>query len=97
MAVGVKIVFCVVFCRSMIVLFLLAIVLPALAHGDLQTFLALFLKQKRVCNFTWLDHKHVKKTRVQFSIGFNLVKKKHVCNFTLSLGPMIVTGQCEIN
>ena len=28
------IVFCVVFCRSVIVLFLLAIVLPALALGD---------------------------------------------------------------
>ena len=31
------IVFCVVFCRSVIVLFLLAIVLPALALGDLKT------------------------------------------------------------
>jgi len=45
-AVGEKIVFCVVFCRSVIVLFLLAIVLPALALGDLKTLLALFLKQK---------------------------------------------------
>jgi hypothetical protein len=43
------------FCRSMIVLFLLAIVLPALALGDLKTLLALFLKQKRVRTFTWLD------------------------------------------
>ena len=42
------IVFCVVFCRSVIVLFLLAIALPALALGDLKTLLALFLKQKRV-------------------------------------------------
>jgi hypothetical protein len=45
---GEMIVFCVVFCRSVIVLFLLAIVLPALALGDLKTLLALFLKQKRV-------------------------------------------------
>ena len=69
------IVFCVVFCRSVIVLFLLAIVLPALALGDLQTLLALFLKQKRVRKFTWLDPRlySVKKIRVQFSIGFNLV------------------------
>ena len=44
------IVFCVVFCRSVIVLFLFAIVLPALALGDLKTLLALFLKQKRVRN-----------------------------------------------
>ena len=65
------IVFCVVFCRSVIVLFLLAIVLPALALGDLKTRLALFLKQKRVRKFTWLYS--VKKIRVQFSIGFNLV------------------------
>jgi hypothetical protein len=42
------IVFCVVFCRSVIVLFLLAIALPALVLGDLKTLLALFLKQKRV-------------------------------------------------
>ena len=49
------IVFCVVFCRSVIVLFLLAIVLPALALGDLKTLLALFLKQKRVRKFTWLN------------------------------------------
>ena len=48
--VGENIVFCVVFCRSMFVLFRLAIVLPA--FGDLQTLLALFLKEKRVCNFT---------------------------------------------
>ena len=69
------IVFCLVFCRSVIVLFLLAIVLPALALGDLKTLLALFLKQKRVRKFTWLDPRlySVKKIRVQFSIGFNLV------------------------
>ena len=55
-AVGEMIVFCVVFCRSVIVLFLLAIVLPALALKtlDLKT-IALFLKQKRVRKFTWLD------------------------------------------
>jgi hypothetical protein len=35
-AVGEMIVFCVVFCRSVIVLFLLAIVLHALALGDLS-------------------------------------------------------------
>jgi hypothetical protein len=34
-----------------IVLFLLAIVLPALALGDLKTLLALFLKQKRAHKF----------------------------------------------
>jgi hypothetical protein len=45
------IVFCVVFCRSVIILFLLAIVLPALALGDLKTLLALFLKQKWVRTF----------------------------------------------
>ena len=50
------IVFCVVFCRSVIVVFLLAIVLPALALGDIKTLLALFLKQKRVCKYiSWLD------------------------------------------
>jgi hypothetical protein len=49
------IVFCVVFCRSVIVLFLLAIVLPVLALRDLKTLLALSLKQKRVHKFTWLD------------------------------------------
>ena len=64
------IVFCVVFCRSVIVLFLLAIVLPSLALGDLKTLLALFLKQKRVRKFTWLKTLYsVKKIRVQFSIG----------------------------
>ena len=47
------IVYCEVFCRSVIVLFLLAIVLPVL--GDLKTLLALFLKQKRVRKFTWLN------------------------------------------
>ena len=54
------IVFCVVFCRSVIVLFLLAIVLPALALvlAIVLPALALFLKQKRVCKFTWLDHRH---------------------------------------
>jgi hypothetical protein len=73
-AVGEMIVFCLVFCRSVIVLFLLAIVLPALALGDLKTLLALYLKQKRVRKFTWLDPIYsVKKIRVQFSIGFNLV------------------------
>jgi hypothetical protein len=68
------------FCRSVIVLFLLAIVLPALALGDRKTLLALFLKQKRVHKFTWLDPISVKKIRVQFSIRFNLVWK-FVCNF----------------
>ena len=69
------IVFCVVFCRSVIVLFLLAIVLPALAFGDLKTLLALFLKQKRVRKFTWLDHIQGEKNtctifnRVQFSLN----------------------------
>ena len=42
------IVFCVVFCRSVIVLFPLAIALHALALGDLKTLLALLFKQKRV-------------------------------------------------
>ena len=115
LAVREKIVFCVVFCRSMLVLFFkpIDIVLPALALEDLQTLLALFLNQKRVCNFTWLDPIQCeKKTRVQFSIGFNLVWKTRVqfyimpiwsktkyimCNFTLSLGPMIVIGHCEMN
>ena len=60
------IVFCVAFCRSVIVLFLLAIVLPVLALGDLKTLLALFLKQKRACKFTWLD---------------TIVWKKYVYNF----------------
>jgi len=71
-AVGEKIVFCVAFCRSMLVLFLLAIALPALALGDLQTVLALFFNQKRVCNFTWLDPMHCEKNtifnRVQCSL-----------------------------
>jgi hypothetical protein len=50
--------------------------------GDLKTLLALFLKQKRVRKFTWLDPRlySVKKIRVQFSIWFNLVWKL-VCNF----------------
>ena len=42
------IIFCVVFCRSVIVLFPLAIALPALALGDLKTLRALLFKQKRV-------------------------------------------------
>ena len=68
------IVFCVVFCRSVIVLFLLAIVLPVLALGDLKNLLALFLKQKRVRKFTWLDPMQCEKStctifnRVQFSL-----------------------------
>ena len=49
------IVFCVLFCRSVIVLFLLAIVLAALVLGDLKTLLTLFLKQKQLRKFTWLD------------------------------------------
>jgi hypothetical protein len=62
------------FCRSVIVLFLLAIVLPALALGDLKTLLALFLKQKRVRTFTWLDPIQWKKdtctifNQVQFNL-----------------------------
>ena len=57
------IVFCVVFCRSVIVLFLLAIVLPALSLGDLKT-----------RKFTWLDPIQCEKNtctisnRVQFSL-----------------------------
>ena len=68
------IVFCVVFCRSVIVLFLLATVLPALALGDHKTLLALFLKQKRVRKFTWLYPIQCEKNtcvifnRVQFSL-----------------------------
>ena len=68
------IVFCVVFCRSVIVLFLLAIVLPALALGDLKNLLALFFNQKRVRKFTWLDPIQCEKNtrtifnRVQFSL-----------------------------
>jgi hypothetical protein len=77
-AVGEIIVFCVVFCRSVIVLFLLAIVLPALALGDLKTLLALFLKQKPVRKFTWLDPIQCEKIRVQFSIGLNFSLKTHV-------------------
>ena len=45
--------------------------------------------EKRMCKFT-LDPNEVKNK-----------KTKHVCNFTLTLplalGPMIVTGHCEIN
>ena len=89
--------FCVVFCRSVIVLFLLAIVLPALALGDLKTLLALYLQQKRVRKFTWLDPIQCEKNtctifnRVQFSlktrVQFYVIRqqmkqKKLVCNFT---------------
>ena len=97
-AVGEMIVFCVMFCRSVIVLFLLAIVLPALALGDLKTLLALFLKQKWVHKFTWLDPIQCEKNTctifnlVQFSlktcVQFYVIrqqmkqKKKLVCNFT---------------
>ena len=68
------IVFCVVFCRSVIVFFLLAIVLPALALVDLKTRLAFFWKQKRVRKFTWVDPIQCEKirctifNRVQFSL-----------------------------
>jgi hypothetical protein len=68
------IVFYVVFCRSVIVLFLLAIVLPALALEDLKTLHALFLKQKRVRKSTWLNPIQCEKNtcaifnRVQFSL-----------------------------
>jgi hypothetical protein len=55
---GGMIVFRVVFCRSVIVLFLLAIALPAFALGVLTTLLVLFLKQKRVHKFTWLDQEN---------------------------------------
>jgi hypothetical protein len=57
-----------------IVLFLLAIALPALALGDLKTRLALFLKQKRVRKITWLDPMQCEKNtstisnRVQFNL-----------------------------
>jgi hypothetical protein len=73
------IVFCVVFCRSVIVLCLFAIVLPALAPGDLKTIPALFLKQRRVHKFTWLDPIQCGKntctifSRVQFSHSFPVV------------------------
>jgi hypothetical protein len=78
---GEMIVFCVVFCRSVIVLFLLAIVLPALALGDLKTLLALFLKQKRVRKCTWLAPIQCEKNtctifnRVQFK-SFKIPKRK---------------------
>ena len=58
----------------MIVIFLLAIVLPTLALGDLKTLLALFLKQKRVRKFTLLDLIQCEKNtctifnQVQFSL-----------------------------
>ena len=73
-AVGGMIVFCVVFCWSVIAIFLLAIVLPVLALGDLKTLLALFLKQKQIRKFTWLDPIQCEKNtctnfnRVQFSL-----------------------------
>ena len=86
------IVFCVVFCRSVIVFFLLVIALPALALGDLKTLLALFLKQKRVRKFTWLDPRLYSlkknmctifnrvqfnlKTRVQFYVIRQQMKQK---------------------
>ena len=88
------IVFCVVFCRSVIVLFLLAIVLPALVLGDLKTLLALFLKQRRVRKFTWLDPTQCEKNmctifnRVQFSLKIRvqfyvirqqMKQKKNLC------------------
>ena len=44
------IVFCVVFCRSVIVLLLLAIALHALALGGLKTLLALFLSRSEYAN-----------------------------------------------
>jgi len=50
---------------------------PQVALGDLLI-LALFLKQKRECNFTWLDPIQCEKKPVQFSIGFNLVWKTRV-------------------
>jgi hypothetical protein len=97
-AVGEMIVFCVVFCRSVIVFFLLVIALPALALGDLKTLLALFLKQKRERKFTWLNPIQCEKNtctisnRVQFNlktrVQFYVIrqqmkqKKKLVCNFT---------------
>jgi hypothetical protein len=61
-------------CRSVIVLFLLATVLPALALGDLKTLLALFLKQKRVRTFTWLDPIQWKKNTCTIfnQVQFNL-------------------------
>ena len=68
------IVFCVVFCRSVIALFLLAIVFLALSLVDLKTLLALFLKEKRVRKCTWLEPIQCEKNtctifnRVQFSL-----------------------------
>ena len=72
------IVFCVVFCRSVIVFFLLVIALPALAPGDLKTLLALFLKQKRVRKFTWLNPIQCEKNTctIFYRVQFNL--KTHV-------------------
>ena len=75
------IVFCVVFCRSVIVLFLLAIVLPALALGDLKTLLALFLKQKRVRKIAWLNPKLCIQCETNTCTIFNRVQfslKTHV-------------------
>ena len=72
------IVFCVVFCRLVIILFLLAIALPALALGDLKTlnsscivFEAKASTQIYMVRPYTVCKKYV--TRVQFSIGFNLV------------------------
>ena len=80
------VVFCVVICRSVIVLFLLTIALPALVLGDLKTLLALFLKQKRVRKFTCLDPIQCEKNtctisnRVQFSlktrVQFNAIRQQ---------------------
>jgi hypothetical protein len=60
----------------MLVLFLLAIVLAALALGDLQILRALFLNQKRVCNFTWLDTIQCEKKHATIQC-----EKKHAYNF----------------
>jgi hypothetical protein len=65
----------------MIVLFLLAIVLPALALGDLKNLLALFLKQKRVRKFTWLDP-------IQCETKLNPIENCTRIFFTLPAMPM---------
>ena len=67
------IVFCVVFCRSVIVLFLLAIVLPSLALGDLENSFCIVFEAKASTQIYMVRPYSVKKIRVQFSIGFNLV------------------------
>jgi hypothetical protein len=74
-AVEEVIVFCVVFCRSVIVLFLLAIVVSALALGDLKTLLALFLKQKRVRKFTRLDPIQCEKNMCTIFNRFQIFEK----------------------